>query len=359
MRHQLQVCLICHPFYPTADRGLGIDRYALELQRNLPAAEIELHMLGRRASSAPERMLSSASTLAALLRTPADVYHVISPFGLIPTLLSRRLPLITTVHDLIHIDRKVFPTLRFRAAYFSVQNRLSTLLAIRFSPWVIAPSETTRQVLLKRFKRRPATTRFVPWGVDHHTFSPGEHGKDNPKKILYVGELTYPKGLDTVIQSFAQVHRRLPASRLILVGKCEGRDYRDLSQLVGQLGISDAVEFPGFVPEGQLASYYRAADAFVFVSGYGFSLAVFEAMACATPTVVSNCREAPEYVDEAAAIIEPGDTRGLTEVLLRILSDREFADSLGRRGLERSRQFSWRRMAEETLQVYREAAAAR
>jgi glycosyltransferase involved in cell wall biosynthesis len=367
MAPEFRVCLICHPFFPTAERGLGIDRYALELKRYLENAGIEVIVIGRMVASVGERLLGNVSTLRALKGVSADVYHAVSPLCIVPALLSGRRPLVTTVHDVIQVEGRISPSLSWKRLLFSVENRFSTRLAIRSSPWLIVPSETTRQILLEKFRRRSTLTRLVRWGIDHSQFSPdspnparGEgsgRGVGGPR-ILYVGELTVAKGVDTVIRAFARVAAQVPGSNLSLVGKTQGRDYQSLRQLITRLGLGDAVQFEGFVPDAELAAHYQQADAFVFVSRYGFSLAIFEAMACGVPTVVSSRREAPEYVGDAAVVVDPEDVDALAASLVRILTDRPFADELRRRGLARTREFSWRRMSEETLTVYREAVAA-
>ena len=84
-------------------------------------------------------------------------------------------------------------------------------------------------------------------------------------------------------------------------------------------------------------------------------------MACGTPVVASDASSLPEVVGEAGIMVEPRDVRGLAEAMERVLIDKHLRAELRAKGLERAKQFTWERAAQETLEVYRlsKARAAR
>jgi glycosyltransferase involved in cell wall biosynthesis len=88
----------------------------------------------------------------------------------------------------------------------------------------------------------------------------------------------------------------------------------------------------------------------------GFGLPVLEAMACATPVVTSDRTALPELVDTAGLLVDPEDVEALARAVAGVLGDAALGRELGRRGLERSRRYSWAETARRTLAVYREAA---
>jgi glycosyltransferase involved in cell wall biosynthesis len=88
----------------------------------------------------------------------------------------------------------------------------------------------------------------------------------------------------------------------------------------------------------------------------GFGLPVLEAMACGVPVVAADRSALPELVGDAGLLVNPEDVDAIAGALGRVLDDAGLAEDLGRRGLERSRRYTWRATAEATLAVYRAAA---
>jgi alpha-1,3-rhamnosyl/mannosyltransferase len=109
----------------------------------------------------------------------------------------------------------------------------------------------------------------------------------------------------------------------------------------------------GPVPEADLDALYRGAEAFCYPSLYeGFGLPVLEAMARGVPTITSSASSLPEIAGRAAVIVEPRSVRDLSAALERILTDGDEAVRLATMGRERAAEFSWRRTARMTIDVY-------
>ena len=85
----------------------------------------------------------------------------------------------------------------------------------------------------------------------------------------------------------------------------------------------------------------------------GFGLPVLEAMACGAPVVTSRGSATEEVADGAAVLVDPADPASIAAGLEEAIGRRE---ELGRLGRERAAGFSWDRVAEETVDVYRELA---
>jgi glycosyltransferase involved in cell wall biosynthesis len=112
----------------------------------------------------------------------------------------------------------------------------------------------------------------------------------------------------------------------------------------------------GFIPDDDLPAFYCGAAGVVYPSLFeGFGLPLLEAMAAGAPVVTSDRTALPELAADAALIVDPENVDALAEAMRRIVTDPELAADLRRRGLERSRQFSWPETARRTLDVYRAA----
>jgi glycosyltransferase involved in cell wall biosynthesis len=115
------------------------------------------------------------------------------------------------------------------------------------------------------------------------------------------------------------------------------------------------VRLPGFVPDEDQALWYSSATVFAFPSRYeGFGLPLLEAMACGAPVVSSSASSLPEVVGDAGLLVDPSDVGGLSSALRQLLEDEPRRQALAMAGRARAQTFSWRRMASETVQVYRE-----
>lgn len=176
--------------------------------------------------------------------------------------------------------------------------------------------------------------------------------------ILYLGTLEPRKNVSTLLRAYARLRREWrQAPDLVLAGS-RGWLYQDLFRIIEEHGLRPHVLLPGYVDGREQPLWYNAAAVFAYPSLYeGFGLPPLEAMACGTPVVASNASSLPEVVGEAGLLVPPLDETALASNLRRVLENDELAARLREAGRERAAQFSWRRMARETLQCYEEAAS--
>ena len=112
---------------------------------------------------------------------------------------------------------------------------------------------------------------------------------------------------------------------------------------------------PGFVSDEDLAAMYSAAAGYVHPSWYeGFGIMILEAFASGVPVVTSNLSSLPEVVGDAGILIDPKKPREIAEAINAILANPGKAGDLIAKGIKRNEQFSWAKMAEQTLAIYRE-----
>jgi mannosylfructose-phosphate synthase len=167
---------------------------------------------------------------------------------------------------------------------------------------VIATTEPQTELLQAHYDVLERHITIVPPGMDEDRFSPirqedqvrlretlGMHEQD----VLTLGRMANNKGYDLLIQALPTLFELAPEARLIAAIGGEDSDQDDagtaeLHQLAQELGVADRIEWVKYVPDENLADYYRAAAVFAMPSRYEpFGMVAIEAMACGTPTVVT------------------------------------------------------------------------
>lgn len=107
------------------------------------------------------------------------------------------------------------------------------------------------------------------------------------------------------------------------------------------------------VDDEELPLLYSSAEALVYASLYeGFGLPVLEAMACGTPVITSNVSSMPEIAGGAAILVNPEKTDEIKRALGNVMNDQDLRNELIEKGEKRAKEFSWKKAAKETANVY-------
>ncbi len=220
----------------------------------------------------------------------------------------------------------------------------------------------------------PNSKISVVWnGVDPERYNPNKcrpedvekvrskYGiKPDEKMILFLGRLTWVKGVTNLVQAMPMILEDYPNTKLVVLGK--GEQQNDIIETANRLGINGyiACQFE-FVPEDQRILHYAAADLCVFPSTYEpFGIVSLEAMSMAKPIVVGaqgvvGFREQvmSSGPDQNGVHVNGGNPADIAWGLKEILCDSARAAKWGDNGRKRVLQyFTWRKAAEQTLRIY-------
>jgi glycosyltransferase involved in cell wall biosynthesis len=274
------------------------------------------------------------------------------------------LPLVTSVHHPISIDRRIDLasarswrkrlTLRRWYGFVRMQARVAREMRL-----VLTPSESSRTDVVREFGVDPDRARVVLLGVDDGFLPPAEPRV--PGRILAMASADAPlKGISTLLEAFAKLRTERPELELVLVTRpvAGGRTER----LLDQLAIRDHVRFVHGIGDAELVSLMGSAVLACVPSLYeGFSLPTAELMATATPLVVSRAGAIPEVVGPdglCADLVTPGDVDELVVAIGALLDDPQRRTRYGAAGRRRVEElFSWRAVAAATAAAYADAIA--
>jgi glycosyltransferase involved in cell wall biosynthesis len=160
--------------------------------------------------------------------------------------------------------------------------------------------------------------------------------------LLFVGKISPHKAPHDLVKMLS-VLRRLydPAARLHLVGSPLGETYEPiLRSFIDELGLHDAVRFPGSVTGAELEAYFTSSDVFVCASDHeGFCVPIAEAMGHGLPIVAYGVAAVPETVADAGLVL-PDKSPGLFAAAVhRVLTDQALSQTLSAAGMARAAQF--------------------
>jgi glycosyltransferase involved in cell wall biosynthesis len=346
---QLKVCLVSYPYSSSAVTGRGLDRYTYELAENLAAEcpQVALRLVDQGSSgtalAAAKKMVGF---LASVFSESADVYHAISPIGGAMLIALGRAPLVVTIHDVIpfNLSAHFDSPLKYRVW------RQCIAACVKRSDAIIVPHQVIKDEIVARLHGDASRIFVVNHGVDHRKYFVRPELPRVPRRIVYLGEVSRSKGVDVLMRAFAIVKKSVTDAELIISGK-RSNDEEMLQGLARSLGMQ-GMTLRGYISEQELPDYYATAEVMVFPSRCGFGLSTLEAMACGTPVVAARALDAPEFIGDAGLLAEPDDPEDLARHLIRLLEDARLRAELSAKGVARAGEFSWAKMARETLKIY-------
>ncbi len=269
-----------------------------------------------------------------LHRLEADVFHG-TDFA-VPYVPCR--PSVLTLHDL-----SPWMDAEWHADADRVRQRTPLLIGLGSATMIVTPSDAVRKQAIERFRVHPDRIRAIPHAASA-CFRPAVAPPGSPY-FLYAGTLEPRKNIAGLLAAWREV-RRVHSVDLVLAG----RRRSDFAQLSPEPGL----QMVGEVSDERLAQLLAGALAFVYPSFYeGFGLPVLEAMQCGACVIASRDPAIREVA--AGAALEAGSHAELVRAMLDIAGHPERAEPWRERGLRRAAEFSWRRTAQLTHEVYEEA----
>jgi glycosyltransferase involved in cell wall biosynthesis len=134
----------------------------------------------------------------------------------------------------------------------------------------------------------------------------------------------------------------------------------DIPKIIKELNVENEVRFIGFIPQSELASFYKLSKISIYPSLYeGFGLPILEAMSCGTPILASNTSSIPEIVNRKDLLFDPKDTKSICDKIMWMLSDKDIQSSISKWGVERAKHFTWENAANETMNLYLSVGSVR
>ncbi|TQL48638.1 glycosyltransferase involved in cell wall biosynthesis [Homoserinimonas aerilata] len=351
----------------TGTKG-GIEVYARELYSTLASVDSEFEYVAYASSElaakgAPwfpgkvidsgisgENRLSWAfgelfSVAKAARRAGADLIH--GPAMLGP--LNPSVPVVISMHDLLYFTHPHLMQTKLFTEPVKWMERRAAAKAAR----LITISEVSAAAIRKHLRFPADRIDLIPLAGRTNTLG-GGGGERERDLFISIGQRSPYKGFENVVRGWAEI----PADRrprLVITGS-HGDD--PLVPLVRELGLEDTVELKEWVSTEELTRLFDTATAIIdpTLAG-GSSLPTLEAMNIGLPPVLADTPVLKEVGADAAVFYSAQDPADLARVVQELMAAPEQLAELSVRGRERAKQFSWERVARETLDSFRAALA--
>ena len=261
-------------------------------------------------------------------------------------------------------------TAKFEQQYNFTERIRQERLLYAAADLVVATTPPQLEFLLKEYEAPEEKCCTIPPGYDDHRFFPVSEASRkairqrlgfSKKVVMALGRLARNKGYDLLIRGFSVLAAREPEAVMFLaVGSTastplEKTILQELKDLVAELNLGDKVRFENFIPDDQLADYYRAADLFVLSSRYEpFGMTAIEAMASGTPSVITvhgGFYKALTF-GRHALFADPFDKEDLGITMWKVFRHPRLRTRLARMGAHKARSlFTWTGVAQQLIAV--------
>ena len=241
------------------------------------------------------------------------------------------------------------------AAAFLDRSAVAVRWTLGASSLLAVPSGFLRDV----FARHGIDSEVLANVVDLSRFRSVARTRHDAPHLVVTRNLEAIYDIATALRAFARVRETYPRARLSVAG--EGPEQESLAALADSLGIAASVCFTGRLDHEQVAALYREADVMVNPSrADNMPNSVLEALASGLPVVSTRVGGVPHIVRDGASalLVDVGDWQAMTDAILRILRDEQFAASLASTGLSEVQQYTWSRVRVRLGELYERAMSA-
>jgi len=290
-----------------------------------------------------------------------DILHCTSNTGPI----FCKVPLVTILHDIIYLES--VSILKKGGTWYQKFGNM-------YRRWVVPTiaKKSVRVVTVSNFEKE-RIKNFMGLGSNLVAIynGVGEHFKKiEDAKILSEAKLKYKlpdnfmfflgntdpkKNTPNVLKAFAEFNADSKTKYKLVMLDFEENALLQILKDINHSELRSDIVMTGYVPNAEMPAIINQCKVFLYPSlRESFGIPILEGMACGVPVITSNTSSMPEIAGDAAAIVDPLKPEQIVEAIKKIVSNEPYCKVLCEKGMLRSNDFSWKRMAEKYLDLYKE-----
>jgi glycosyltransferase involved in cell wall biosynthesis len=282
--------------------------------------------------------------------------------------INSNIPLIVTLHDIIYMEKSYLQILRGSGTNYqkfgNVYRRYIVPRMVKKAKKLITVSKFEKNRIDQHFGLNDGILEAVYNGVSEHFVNVSDEAtlatiKEKyklPEKFFFFLGNTDPKkntkGVLIALRDFLKTNNE--GYKLVMPDYDEA-ELTSLLQAIGAPEMRDQIHLTGYIVNTDLPAIISQCSIFLYPSlRESFGIPMLEGMRCGVPVLTSNTSSMPEVSGDAAYIVDPFKPEEITAGMHEILKNEELRSSLVAKGYERAKEFSWKAMAENVLELYKE-----
>jgi alpha-1,3-rhamnosyl/mannosyltransferase len=263
---------------------------------------------------------------------------------------------VLTVHDL-----SIFTHPETHDARVARRARRRLPMILGAASHIITPTQTIKDELAARFNLDPVRITVTPEAPRRSFFPMKREDTADVRQrlgiendfILFVGTIEPRKNLQTLVRAFERISRQSDHRSQLVIAGGAGWLTDDLDRLVRASDFRERIRLTGYLGDEDLRALYSSCKVLVYPSLYeGFGLPPLEAMACGAPVVASRIAAHEETLKDNARLVGAMDEGALANAIIELLDHDGTRRQLASRGRAHAANFSWKKTAELTWEVY-------
>ena len=285
-----------------------------------------------------------------------DVFF--GPAHRLPFFLSKRIPRVLTIHDLVWITCK--ETMKLKTF---ILEKVHVALSIKKADFIIVDTNFIKNSLIREFKIKSQNIFKISLAARKiHKISHIHEEKNFIKNpyFLFVGTIEPRKNLNRLLIAYESLDTKIKKKMsLVIVGQ-KGWGNINLNDLIIKMHLKKYIKLLGRVDDITLTNLYRNAEFLVMPSLYeGFGLPLVEAMLYGKPSITSKNSSMSEVVGNSGLLVDPLDISSISIALKKMILNNELRERLAKNAKLKSGQFSWDESANKLTDIFMKAIAIR
>lgn len=284
------------------------------------------------------------------------------------------IPLVTTLHDIIYMESNYLKILGGGATAYqkfgNLYRKMVVPSVIKNSRKIITVSNFEKKRIADFFSlKNDNRLKAVYNGVSGH-FKPVTN-RDTLNRVrqqyrlpenyfFFLGNTDPKKNTIGTLRAFSDFRKQTGADYKLVMLDYDRHELEKLLEEIGDQGLSEHIVLTGYVVNTDLPAIYCQSKAFLYPSlRESFGIPMLEAMACGVPVITSSTSSMPEVAGNAALIVDPFKPGEITAAMIRLHSEERTRLRLIDEGLKQAAKFSWKAMAQDVLNIYKELYSER